>query len=144
MQAIPLGLMAAGAIIKGVGAFKSGQANRAIAKSNANTAIVEGNAQANRIRDLARIQLGRQFGAQAESGFTPGTGSAIDSLVESQTNSELDAMDALRTANSRAAAYRAQGHQAYQEGLFGAASALVGGAASVASGMSDYAQAKKG
>jgi hypothetical protein len=144
MQALPLILTAGGALLKGVGQFKAGQANRAIAKSNARTSILEGNEQANRIRDLARIQLGRQMGAQAESGFTPGTGSAIDSLVESQTNAELEALDARRAAESRAAAYRAQGKQAYQEGIYGALSSVVGGAADVAGQAHDYAQAKQG
>lgn len=144
MQALPLALMAAGPILKGVGSFKAGQQNRAIANSNANTSILEGNAQANRIRDLSRIQLGRQIGAQAESGFMVGTGSALDSLVESQTSAELDAMDAMRTARSRSDAYRAQGKAAYREGLFDLAGGFVGAASSVVSGGSDYAAAKAG
>lgn len=144
MQAIPLALMAGGALLKGVGQFQAGRANKAIAQTNARTSILEGNAQANRIRDLARIQTGRQFAAQAESGFAVNQGSAVDSLVESQTNAELEAMDALRTARSRAAAYQQQGAQAYKEGIYGLAGSVIGGAADVVGGMNDYAQAKQG
>lgn len=144
MQAIPIALLAAGALVKGVAGYQAGQANKKIAGMNARTSLEEGNAQAIRIRDLARVQLGRQFGAQAESGFEVGKGSAIDSLVESQTNSELDAMDALRQSQSRANAYQNQGAQAAQEGKFALLSGFVGAASSVASGAQDYATAKNG
>jgi hypothetical protein len=143
MQFAPLALMAAGSILKGVGSFQAGRQNRKIANVNARDQLIDGNAQATRIRDLARIQLGRQIGAQAESGFMVGTGSAIDSLVESQTNAELDAMDALRTAQSRSDAYRLQGASAYAEGKNDLIGGLVGAAGSVASGLQDYATAKK-
>jgi hypothetical protein len=144
MQAIPLGLMVLGSVVKGVAGFQAGKANRSIASANARTTLEEGNAQAIRIRNLSRIQLGRQIGAQAESGFQIGTGSAIDSLVESQTSAELDAMDAMRQAKSRANAYQAQGNAAYQEGKFALASGFIGAASSVASAGQDYATAKGG
>jgi hypothetical protein len=144
MQAIPIALLAAGALVKGIAGYQAGQANKKIAGMNARTSLEEGNAQAIRIRDLARVQLGKQIGAQAESGFEVGTGSAIDSLVESQTNSELDAMDALRQSQSRANAYKFQGAQAAQEGKFALISGFVGAASSVASGAQDYATAKNG
>jgi hypothetical protein len=92
--------MAGGAILKGSAASRPARPTARSPTPTRGPAILEGNAQANRIRDLARIQLGRQIGAQAESGFAVGTGSAIDSLVESQTNAELDAMDAMRTARA--------------------------------------------
>jgi hypothetical protein len=144
MQFIPLALMAAGSIVKGVGAFQAGKYNRSVAGQNAREQLAEGNAQATRIRDLSRIQLGRQLGAQAESGFMVGTGSAIDDLVTSQTSAELDAMDAMRTAKSRANAYQAQGAAAYAEGKNALIGGFIGAASSVASGMQDYASAKGG
>jgi hypothetical protein len=142
MQFAPLALMAAGSIFKGVAGLQAGKYNRSIANANARNALSEGDAQATRIRDLARIQLGRQIGAQGESGFTVGTGSAVDDLVESQTNVELDAMDVMRTARSRSDAYRLSGASAYSEGKNDLLSGLFGAAGSVASGLQDYATAK--
>lgn len=144
MQALPLVLMAGGSILKGVAGFKAGQRNRATADANARNELSEGNAQATRIRDLARIQLGRQFTAQAESGFAVNQGSAVDSLVDSQTNAELDALDAMRVARSKSAAYRSEGKAAYSQGVFDLAGGFVGAASGVASGTSDYAAAKSG
>lgn len=144
MEAAPLVLMAGGSLLKGIGQFQAGRANKAIAQTNSRTSILEGNAQATRIRDLARIQVGRQFTAQAESGFAVNQGSSVDDLVESQTNAELEALDAMRTARSRAAAYQQQGAQAYKEGIYGLAGSVIGGAADVVGGMNDYAQAKQG
>lgn len=144
MQALPLALMAGGKLVQGIAGYQAGKANRKTANANARGEMIDGNAQAQRIRDLSRIALGRQIGAQAESGFMVGTGSAIDSLVESQTNAELDAMDAMRTARSRSDAYRAQGAQAYAEGRSALVGSLFGAAASVAGGINDYASAKSG
>jgi hypothetical protein len=141
MQALPLVLMAGGSILKGISSFKAGKVNRGIANANAHTALLEGTEQATRIRQAARMQLGRQFGAQAESGFMVNQGSALDSLAESATNGELAAMDALRQAQSRAAAYRQQGASAFAEGKSGLISGLFGAASAVAGGINDYARA---
>jgi hypothetical protein len=141
MQALPLVLMAGGSILKGVSSFKAGKYNRAVANQNAHEALLEGTDQATRIRQAARIQLGRQFGAQAESGFMVNQGSAFGSLLESATNGELDAMDALRQARSRAAAYRAEGHAAFAEGKSALIGGVLSGAAQAVGGYNDYASA---
>jgi hypothetical protein len=144
MQAIPIALMAAGSIIKGVGGYQSAKYNQKVDKVNAVNAEREGTAQEARIRDAARIAEGRQIGAQAESGFEVGTGTALDSLMESQINAELDAMDARRQARSRYDAYRSQAHLAKMEGTNALIGGFVGAASSVASGIQDYATAKGG
>jgi hypothetical protein len=136
--------MAAGSIVQGIGGYKAGKFNRKVANRNARMAEQEGVANAERIRNLGRIAMGRQIGAQAESGFEVGTGSAIDSLIESATNIELDAMDARREASSRAYAYRTQGHLAYMEGRNKLIGGFFGAASTVAGGMADYAAAKGG
>ena len=141
MQALPLALMAGGKLIQGIAGYRAGQYNRSVANANAHEQLLEGTDQATRIRQTARIQLGRQFGAQAESGFMVNQGSALDSLFESATNGELAAMDALRTARSRASAYRAQGQAAFAEGQSALVGGLFGAAASVAGGVNDYANA---
>lgn len=144
MQAIPIALMAGGALVKGIGAFQAGKYNKAVSEGNASAAEQEGVAEVARIRDAARISMGRQLGAQAESGFAIGTGSAIDSLVESATNAELEAMDARRQAASKAAAYRSQGRLAKMEGDNALIGSLFGAGATVAKGLGDYAQARNG
>lgn len=147
MQALPLIAIAAtagGQMFKGVAANKAGKFNQKVDEVNAINALREGTAQASRIRDAARISAGRQVGAQAESGFEIGTGSAIDSLMESQTNAELDAMDAMRTARSRYDAYMLQGQQARKEGKNALIGGFIGAAGSLASGINDYATARKG
>jgi hypothetical protein len=141
MQALPLALMAGGSILKGISSFKAGKYNRAVDNQNARVSLAEGMEQATRIRQAARIQLGRQFGAQAESGFMVNQGSAFDSLLESATNGELDAMDALHQARSRAAAYRAEGHAAFAEGKSALIGGVLSGAAQAVGGYNDYANA---
>jgi hypothetical protein len=147
MQALPfisIGLKAAGSIVQGVAGYRAGKLNKKIDYANAQTSVAQGAEQALRIRNLARISMGRQVGAQAESGFEIGTGSAIDSLMESATNAELDAMDAQYEAQSRATALRLQGNQAKREGKNALISGLIGAASSVAGGLQDYASASAG
>lgn len=146
MQALPLIAIAAtagGKMFQGIAANKAGKFNEKVDEANAINALREGTAQVQRIRDASRIALGQQVGAQAESGFEVGTGTAIDSLVESQTNAELDAMDAMRQARSRYNASMLEGQQARREGKNALISGLFGAAASVVGGVSDYATAKK-
>lgn len=147
MQALPLIAVAAqagGSLFKGIAANNAGKFNQKVDQVNATNALREGAAQVQRIRDAGRIALGRQIGAQAESGFEIGTGSALDNLMESQTNAELDAMDAMRQARSQYDAYIMKGQQARREGRNALFSGLIGAAGAVASGVQDYATAKKG
>lgn len=141
--ALPL-LMAAGPIVQGVAGYQAGRYNKQVAGANAQAVEAEGAEQALRIRNAARVHMGRQIGAQAESGFEIGTGTAIDSLIESATNAELEAMEARRAAASRATAYRLQGRQAGMEGKNALIASLFSGAAAAVSAKQDYAQASGG
>lgn len=147
MQALPfiaIAAAAAGPIFKGIAANNAGRFNQQVDDANAIDALREGDAQALKVRDNARITTGRQIGAQGESGFEVGTGSAIDNLMESQTNAELDAMDVQRQARSRYNSYMLQGQAARSEGKNALIGGLIGGAAAVASGASNYATSKGG
>jgi hypothetical protein len=144
MQAIPIALLAAGALVKGVAGYQAGQANKKIAGMNARTSLEEGNAQAIRIRDLARVQLGRQIGAQAESGFEVGTGRRSTAWSKARPIPNWMQWTRCARRKSRANAYQFQGAQAAQEGKFALISGFVGAASSVASGAQDYATAKNG
>lgn len=147
MQALPfiaVAAVAAGSIFKGVAANNAGKFNQQVDQANAVDALRDGTEQVSQIRTNARLKLGQQIGAQAESGFEVGTGSALDNLLESQTNSELDAMDARRQAQSRYDAYMLQGQAARKEGKNALIGGLIGAAGSVASFASNYASASKG
>jgi hypothetical protein len=146
MQALPLiglGLKVGGSVFKGIAANNAGKFNQKVDEANATNALREGTAQVQRIRDASRLALGRQFGAQAESGFEVGTGSAIDSLMESATNAELDAMDARRQAQSRYSAYMLQGQQERRAGKNALIGGLIGAAGSLVAGVQDYASAAR-
>lgn len=141
--AIPL-MMAAGPLIQGIGGYKAAIYTANADEVNATDAERQGAAEAARIRDQARIAMGNQVGAQAESGFAVGTGTALASLRDSAVNAELDVLNARRQAAGQAAAYRAQAHLARQQGTFSLLSGLTGAASAVAGYKSDYAQAKAG
>lgn len=135
--AIPL--MVAGSLVQGIGGYQAGRANRDTANVNAINAEREGAAEELRVRRNARLVMGRQSAAQAESGFMPGTGSSLDELEASAINAELDVMDVRRQARGRADAYRAQGRTAMAEGKMALVSGLFGAASAVAR-TGDYAQ----
>lgn len=144
MQALPMVLAAGGSILQGIGGYQSGQYNKKVARANARTAMWEGMEEASRIRAAGRVATGRQLASQAESGFEVGTGSALDTLLESQTNIELQAMDRFRQARASAAGLRAQGALAGQQGNNALIQGLFGAASSVINMKSDYAAAGGG
>lgn len=142
MQAA-LPLMVAGSLVQGIAGLKAGQYSQRAAETNALGAERDGALEAARIRDQARLAMGQQIGAQAESGFTPGTGSALDSLRESAIGAELDVLNIRRKAASAAAAQRAQGKMAAQQGKMALVGSLFGAASAVAGHKADYAQLSK-
>lgn len=133
-------LQAAGSLVQGFGGFQAGRANAAAAKENARQDELEGAAEAERLRSQARASMGEEVGAQAESGFTPGTGTALTSLREAAINSELDIMNTRRKAATAAAANRQKAAMAKQAGLMAAVGGVTGAAGALAGGKSDYAQ----
>lgn len=143
MQAA-LPLMVVGSLVQGVAGYQSGQYNKKVAKANARNVQAEGLEQATRIRAAGRVAMGRQIAAQGESGFEVGSGSALDTLLESATNSELEAMDAWRQARSQAAGYRSQGAMAGREGAGALVQGFFGAASAVAGSKNDYASARGG
>lgn len=143
MQAA-LPLMIAGSLVQGIGGMKAANYQARADQANATSAENDGAAQAQQIRDQARMAMGQQIGAQAESGFSIGTGTGLDSLRESAINSELDVLNVRRKAATEAASYRAQAQQAKNQGKFALLGGLFGAANAVASHKLDFAQAKAG
>jgi hypothetical protein len=113
--------------------YEKSKFNNRVAQENARQAEAEGVAEAAYLRDRARVALGSQAAEQAESGFVPGIGSAVDALRQTATDAELSIMEARRKARARARSYRqqgalakAEGDNALIEGMFGAANAVFG------------------
>lgn len=140
-----------GKVIEGVGAIVGGQASKAAGKYsrevqrvNAANALRDGVAQISRIRSAGRQHTGRQLAAQAASGFQIGTGSAMEDLLESQVNIELDVLETRRQSEMRAMGYRAQGALDYAAGQNAAIAGYFGAAKAAADAVADYASAGAG
>src|SRR3546814_10670956 len=84
-------LMAAGPILKGVAGYKAGMYNSGVLEEQAREELMVGNAEQQRVRASARAAMGRQGSYFAESGFTPGKGSALTARSEEPT-SELQSL----------------------------------------------------
>lgn len=124
-------IQVAGALIQGAGGMEAGKYNRDVYNAQAGDELAVGNAEALRVRDLARAQMGLQAAGQAESGFAPGTGSSLRMLEESAINAELDILNIRRAAEGRAAALRAQAKMAKKEGQMAMTAAMFGSAGHV-------------
>lgn len=141
MQAA-LPLQVAGSLVQGVAGYQAGRFNKKVEEVNATNEERDGAAKVARIREAARMAMGRQVGAQAESGFEVGTGTNLDSLRESQINAELDVLNLRREAAGAAAARRAQGEIAAAQGRQALVGGLFGAAGAVANHRADYANSR--
>lgn len=126
---IMLGLSAISTVVGAAGTLAAGNQNAAVARARAREAQAQGVAERGEIRDAARAAMGRQVMAAAESGFTPGFGSALTALEESLINRELDLMTSRRNADAAAAGLEQQAKFAKREAAFGAVATLTRGAA---------------
>lgn len=144
MSFLPAVLAVAGPLIKGASAWSAAKANSRALESQATEELNAGSAQERDIRVQSRAAIGEQVAAQFGNGFLGGTGSALDSLRESQINAALDVLRIRREASVKATTLRTQAKDVRRQGLFSAASALIG-AGSAAIGMkSDWAAATAG
>lgn len=139
-----MALMAAGSMIQGVGGLKAGNAAYKSGMRSAREAENVAADESLRIREEARRAIGQQLAGQSANGFTGGTGSALDAVLESQINAALDAMTAIRDGANRAQAYRADARARRSEGRMALVSGLIGAGKAVAGGMDDWAQARRG
>lgn len=143
MESAGLALQVAGPLIQGVAGYQAGKFNKKVEEANAVNDERDGAAEVARVRESARIAMGRQIGAQAESGFDVGTGTNLDSLRESQIGAELDILNTRHKAASSAAARRAQGAVAAAQGRSALVGGFVGAASAVAGYKADYANASR-
>lgn len=143
-QMIPMALMAAGSIVKGVGGLKAGNANARALNREARGTELQGVAEEARVRDAARASMGEQIAAQFANGMQGGTGSALDALRESKVNAALDILEIRRQANARAMELRAQGRQQKRQGRFALIEGLIGAASAGYQANQDWADARRG
>lgn len=134
-------MKAIGPIQQGLAADSAGKYTRKVMRVNAQNTYGDQVEQDSRIRDAARMQMGRQIVAQGASGFQVGTGSALDALRESAINREVDLATVGRQAKMRAAGFiqqgdlaAAQGHSAMIGGFMSGAAAIMDEAAKMAFG----------
>lgn len=144
MAFLPAALAVAGPIIKGIGAYSASRANARALEAQATETLNAGAAQEADLRVSARAAIGEQVAAQASNGFMGGTGSALDTLRESQINAALDVLRIRRDASVKASTLQSQAKEVRRQGVFSAAGALIG-AGSAAIGMKqDWAAASSG
>lgn len=130
-------MKAIGQFAEGIAAYDAGKFTQKVMNVNAQHAERDGAAEAARLRDAARIAMGRQQAGLAASGFTL-SGSAIDALRESAIESELEIMQTRRKAGIAATGYRTQGALAKNEGYSKMVGGIVSGAASIMESAANY------
>lgn len=143
MQAMSNMLTVGGSMIQGYGALQAGNYNRDAMDAAARDAEATGVAQEQRVRDRGRQAIGEQIGAQFGNGFQGGTGTALDTLKQSQINAAMDVLEVRRQAAATATSYRNRGAMAAAEGRGAFALALLGGAAKSWSMGEDWATARR-
>lgn len=144
MAFLPAALAIGGAVVKGVSAYSASRANARGMDNQADEELRAGVAQEADLRVSARAAIGEQMAAQGSNGFFGGTGSALDTLRESQINAALDVLRIRREASVKATTLKSQAKQVRREGVFSAAGALLGAASSAIGMKADWAAASAG
>ena len=136
---------AAGAsLVKGVGGFMAGQANKKNAFAQAREERLGSAENERELRRDARRGIGTQLASQWGNGMEGGSGTALEALRESEMNAALDAAEIRRQGAARSKSLRAQGKQAGRQGYFDLAGGILGAADSYSGMSNDWAQAKRG
>lgn len=124
---------AVGMFAQGISAYDSGKYTRKVMNTNAQNVENQGVSERDRVREAARMAMGQQLVGQGGSGFSTGTGSALDALHASAINRELDFAVSRMKANSQAAELKQKGQIAYAQGKAAEAGGIISGVAELAS-----------
>ena len=123
---------AASAIAGGDAQRRAANTNADIAEQNRKLAAEQGFAREDAFRRQARMRLGSQAAAIAESGVDPGSGSALLVAAQSATNAELDALNIRYEGLTQATGYareavaeRRRGLNATQGSYYSAAASIL-------------------
>lgn len=133
-----VGLQAAGALMQGQAARNSAEYNATMMDQAATVERQQTSAREDAQRRQARMVLGQQRAALAQSGGGMG-GSAADIMQQSAMNAELDALTLryegelrARGLNAQAEGERYMGRQAQRASYFSAAGSILSGAGKIA------------
>lgn len=131
-----------GQIIQGVASQESGKYTRSVMLANARNQEADTQMEIERLRDSARLAMGRQVAGLAGGGLQF-DGSALDAVRESGIESQLEILQTRRKGTLTAEGLRSQGRVAYAQGYNGMIQGFAGAAAEIAktagSGGADYA-----
>jgi hypothetical protein len=117
---------------QGIAAFDAGKYTRDVEKVNAQNIQNMGVSERDRVRYAARLQMGQQLVDQGGSGFSTGTGTALDALHASAINRELDFAMSRAKANGQMAEHLQKGRMAYNQGKSAMVGGIISGAAEIA------------
>jgi hypothetical protein len=126
-------MKAVGMFAQGIASYDAGKYTRSAMQTNGQNAQNAGVMERDRVREAARISMGRQLVEQGGSGFAVGTGSGLDALHASAIARELDLSLSRAKASSAAAGFKQQGDLAYAQGKSAMAGGIISGAAEIAS-----------
>jgi hypothetical protein len=140
-----VGFMVGGAILKGVGDVKAGNAAKSIGDYNANVAdeqatdaIARGTFEQQKFALGVKSTIGSQRAGFAGQNVDVGTGSPVDVTADAAYLGKLDEQTIAINAQREALGYKVQaqnarmgGQQAQTAGYFGAASTVLGTGASL-------------
>jgi hypothetical protein len=107
----------------GVSSWRAGMANANALNAGADGVLRQGAAQESDVRYQSRKAIGAQAAAQWSNGFMGGTGSALDSVYESQVSAALDALRIRQGAQDQANSMNFQARLAREGAWFGLAGA---------------------
>lgn len=117
-------MTAIGGVTAAVGQYRAGQAAAQAANYNARLAQMQGAQKASLTRQQGQRQLSTIRANVAKSGATS-AGTPMMVLAESAANVEIDALNAMWSANQEATLSRAQGRDARQAGRLRAGTSLL-------------------
>lgn len=133
---------AAGQIIQGVAQQEAGKYTRSVMYANAKNQEADTQMEIERLRDSARLAMGRQVASLAGGGLQF-DGSALDAVRESGIESQLEILQTRRRGTLAARGLRSQGEVANAAGYNQMIQSYAGAAAEIAksagSGGADYA-----
>jgi hypothetical protein len=126
---------AAGSVLGGLAANEAGKYTRKVMRINGQNAQRDGVEQAARIREAARLAMGRQARRRRLERFPDGKRLGARCLRESAIEREIDLATVRKQATMKATAFGQQGDIARAQGR----SAMIGGFISGAAGLMDAA-----
>lgn len=137
-------LSIAGNLVQGISSWRAGMANASALNAGADGVLRQGAAQESDVRYQSRKAIGAQAAAQWSNGFMGGTGSALDSIYESQVSAALDALRIRQGAQDQANSMNFQARMAREGAWFGLAGGLIGAAKAGAQQATDWGNARQG